>query len=61
MSILRMSDDDRNRYTAKPSVLDALRSPRLLTKEVLAGLVVALALIPEAISQPSKLNPDTTL
>ena len=50
MSILRMSDDDRNRYTAKPSVLDALRSPRLLTKEVLAGLVVALALIPEAIS-----------
>jgi len=45
-----MSDDDRNRYTAKPSVLDALRSPRLLTKEVLAGLVVALALIPEAIS-----------
>ena len=50
MSILRMSDDDRNRYRAKPSVLDALRSPRLLTKEVLAGLVVALALIPEAIS-----------
>ncbi|MBT5729933.1 MAG: SulP family inorganic anion transporter, partial [Microbacteriaceae bacterium] len=50
MSILRMSDDDRNRYKAKPSVLDALRSPRLLTKEVLAGLVVALALIPEAIS-----------
>jgi len=45
-----MSDDDRNRYKAKPSVLDALRSPRLLTKEVLAGLVVALALIPEAIS-----------
>jgi len=38
MSILRMSDDDRNRYKAKPSVLDALRSPRLLTKEVLADL-----------------------
>jgi SulP family sulfate permease len=33
-----------------PSVLDALRSPRLLTREVLAGLVVAMALIPEAIS-----------
>jgi SulP family sulfate permease len=38
------------RYKAEPSVLTALRSPRLLTKEVLAGLVVALALIPEAIS-----------
>ena len=32
------------------SVLGALRSPRVLTREVLAGLVVALALIPEAIS-----------
>ncbi|WP_280479941.1 SulP family inorganic anion transporter [Nocardia cyriacigeorgica] len=32
------------------SVLAALRSPRLLRTEVLAGLVVALALIPEAIS-----------
>ncbi|GAB3283283.1 STAS domain-containing protein [Microbacterium sp. MEC084] len=32
------------------SVRDALRSPRLLTREVLAGLVVALALIPEAIA-----------
>ena len=34
----------------EPSVLGALRSPRLLRTEVLAGLVVALALIPEAIS-----------
>jgi sulfate permease, SulP family len=33
-----------------PSVLDALRSPRLLTTETLAGIVTALALIPEAIS-----------
>jgi SulP family sulfate permease len=33
-----------------PTVLEALRSPRLLSREVLAGLVVALALIPEAIS-----------
>jgi SulP family sulfate permease len=33
-----------------PSVLNALRSPRMLRTEVLAGLVVALALIPEAIS-----------
>ncbi|WP_210480827.1 SulP family inorganic anion transporter [Naasia sp. SYSU D00948] len=32
------------------SVVAALRSPRVLTREVLAGLVVALALIPEAIS-----------
>jgi len=32
------------------SVMKALRSPRLLRTEVLAGLVVALALIPEAIS-----------
>ena len=31
-------------------MLSALRSPRLLTRELLAGLVVAIALIPEAIS-----------
>jgi SulP family sulfate permease len=35
---------------AAPTVLTALRSPRLLTREVLAGVVTALALIPEAIS-----------
>ncbi len=35
---------------AEASVLNALRSPRRLRTEVLAGLVVALALIPEAIS-----------
>ena len=35
---------------AHPSVRTTLRSPRLLRTEVLAGLVVALALIPEAIS-----------
>jgi SulP family sulfate permease len=34
----------------EPSVMTALRSPRMLRTEVLAGLVVALALIPEAIS-----------
>ncbi len=33
-----------------PTVLSALRSPLVLRTEVLAGLVVALALIPEAIS-----------
>ncbi|KRE39557.1 sulfate permease [Janibacter sp. Soil728] len=36
--------------TPDPSVRAALRSPRLLRTEVLGGLVVALALIPEAIS-----------
>jgi len=36
--------------SAVPTVRDALRSPRILRTEVLAGLVVALALIPEAIS-----------
>ncbi len=34
----------------EPSVMQALRSPKLLRTEILAGLVVALALIPEAIS-----------
>lgn len=38
------------RYRESPSTLEALRSPRLLLREALAGLVVALALIPEAIS-----------
>jgi SulP family sulfate permease len=42
--------DDPARYRIEPTVLQALRSPRLLTREVLAGLVVALALIPEAIA-----------
>ena len=42
--------DDRARYRANPTVLQALKSPRMLTREVLAGLVVGLALIPEAIA-----------
>lgn len=46
MSIL----DDRARYRPNPTVLTALKSPRILTREVLAGLVVGLALIPEAIA-----------
>jgi sulfate permease, SulP family len=37
-------------HPPEPSVRAALRSPKLLRTEVLAGLVVALALIPEAIS-----------
>ncbi len=49
MSILQRADA-RDRYRPEPSVLTALRTPRILTREVLAGLVVALALIPEAIS-----------
>jgi len=40
----------RPRPSSSPTVLQALRDPRLLSREVLAGLVVALALIPEAIS-----------
>lgn len=42
--------DAASRYRIEPTVMQALRSPRLLTREVLAGLVVALALIPEAIA-----------
>ncbi|WP_106814683.1 SulP family inorganic anion transporter [Microbacterium timonense] len=38
------------RYRIEPTVLQALRRPRLITREVLAGLVTALALIPEAIA-----------
>ncbi len=49
MAILQRSDAP-NRHRAEPTVLTALRTPRILTREVLAGLVVALALIPEAIS-----------
>ncbi|GAB3598108.1 SulP family inorganic anion transporter [Microbacterium tumbae] len=45
-----MTSVDRIRYRAHPTVLDALKSPRMLTREILAGLVVGLALIPEAIA-----------
>ncbi|MGD7786860.1 MULTISPECIES: SulP family inorganic anion transporter [unclassified Microbacterium] len=50
MTTATTTADDTNRYRPDPSVLTALKSPRLLTREALAGLVVALALIPEAIS-----------
>ena len=50
MTMVTARNDDRNRYRPEPSVLTALKSPKLFTREVLAGLVVALALIPEAIS-----------
>ncbi len=39
-----------SRSRIEPTVWQALRSPRLLTREVLAGLVVAIALIPESIA-----------
>ena len=41
---------ERFQHHNGPTVMDAFRTPRILTREVLAGLVVALALIPEAIS-----------
>ncbi|MCA1308003.1 SulP family inorganic anion transporter [Microbacterium esteraromaticum] len=50
MTTAATTADDRNRYRPEPSVLTALKTPRILTREVLAGIVVALALIPEAIS-----------
>ncbi|MET0468203.1 MAG: SulP family inorganic anion transporter [Aeromicrobium sp.] len=40
----------RATISLEPTVRNALRSPRMLRTEVLGGLVVALALIPEAIS-----------
>lgn len=42
--------NDNDRYRPEPSVRTALKTPRILIRETLAGLVVALALIPEAIS-----------
>ncbi|GAB3946211.1 SulP family inorganic anion transporter [Corynebacterium tapiri] len=42
--------DGAQRYAPEPSVRTALRTPSILTREILGGLVVALALIPEAIS-----------
>lgn len=50
MALASPHADDANRYRPEPSVLKALRTPRILIREVLAGLVVALALIPESIS-----------
>ncbi|WP_114588254.1 SulP family inorganic anion transporter [Microbacterium arborescens] len=50
MTAVTPARDSAARYRIEPTVVQALRSPRLLTREVLAGLVVALALIPEAIA-----------
>ncbi|SDS37053.1 sulfate permease, SulP family [Brevibacterium sandarakinum] len=41
---------EKDRYRPRPTVMDALRYPKLFTKETLAGIVVGLALIPEAIA-----------
>ena len=37
------------RYAPRPTVREALRNPRILSKEVLAGLVVGIALIPDCL------------
>ncbi len=50
MTAVVPAPDPQTRYRIEPTVLQALRSPRILTREVLAGLVVAIALIPEAIA-----------
>ncbi|WP_282836618.1 SulP family inorganic anion transporter [Microbacterium flavum] len=50
MTAAPLTTDPRSRYRIEPTVLQALRSPRILTREILAGLVVAIALIPEAIA-----------
>ena len=50
MTAVRHASNPASRYAPDPSVLTALRTPRILVREVLAGLVVAMALIPEAIS-----------
>ncbi|MBB2975967.1 SulP family sulfate permease [Microbacterium endophyticum] len=50
MTAITPAPDSALRYRIEPTVFQALKSPRLLTREVLAGLVVALALIPEAIA-----------
>ena len=43
MTAVTPTRDSASRYRIEPTVMQALRSPRLLTREVLAGLVVALA------------------
>ncbi|WP_105566752.1 SulP family inorganic anion transporter [Microbacterium halophytorum] len=50
MTAVTPTKDPASRYRIEPTVLQALKSPRLLTRETLAGLVVAIALIPEAIA-----------
>ncbi|MTE24291.1 SulP family inorganic anion transporter [Microbacterium sp. ZXX196] len=50
MTTVAPAKDPASRYRIEPTVLQALKSPRLLTRETLAGLVVAIALIPEAIA-----------
>jgi SulP family sulfate permease len=50
MTAVGPAQDPATRYRIEPTVWQALRSPRILTREVLAGLVVAIALIPEAIA-----------
>ena len=50
ISSVANAPEPSDRYRIEPTVWQALKSPKLFTREVLAGLVVALALIPEAIA-----------
>src|SRR5699024_5636218 len=50
MTTVTSPTHDKDRYRPEPSALTALKTPKILIREILAGLVVALALIPEAIS-----------
>ena len=45
MAATVLTTENTRRYKPEPSVATALKTPRILTKEVLAGLVVALALV----------------
>src|SRR5699024_4149284 len=48
MTTVTSPTHDKDRYRPEPSVLTALKTPKILIRENLAGRVVALALIPEA-------------
>jgi len=39
---MSVPSDPRGRYRTTPTVLEAVRSPKLLTKEVLGGLLVGM-------------------
>lgn len=45
MTDTALARENTARYRIEPTVLQALRSPRLLTREALAGLVVAIAFL----------------
>lgn len=47
---MTMAATQQDRFEDTPSLLAVMRSPPLFTREILAGMVTALALIPEVIS-----------